>query len=71
MKEMCLVCYGSGSVKCEACGGSGAMPGASLLGQDCLKCNGRGRETCSHCRGSGAVEVPEYAGPEAAWSVSE
>jgi DnaJ-class molecular chaperone len=71
MKETCLVCYGSGSVKCEACGGSGAMPGASLLDQDCLRCKGRGRETCAHCQGSGTVEVPEDAEPDAASSVSE
>lgn len=57
MKETCLVCYGTGKIKCEVCGGSGEMPGGSLLDQECLKCKGKGSVNCRRCEGTGKVEV--------------
>jgi hypothetical protein len=53
MKEMCFPCYGTGQIRCLACGGTGVMPNISLLGEDCLKCKGTGKGRCQLCRGSG------------------
>jgi DnaJ-class molecular chaperone len=57
MKETCAVCYGTGAVKCEVCGGSGEMPFTGLLDQECLKCKGSGRAVCRRCAGSGLTDV--------------
>jgi hypothetical protein len=55
MREMCLDCYGTGRIKCQACGGTGVMPNISLLGEDCLKCQRSRAEVHQLCRGTGFI----------------
>jgi NAD-dependent SIR2 family protein deacetylase len=55
MREMCLDCYGTGRIKCQACGGTGVRPNISLLGEDCLKCRGSRAEVHQLCRGTGFI----------------
>ena len=53
VNEMCLPCYGTGEIRCLACGGTGFIPNISLLVEDCLKCRGTGKGRCQLCRGIG------------------
>lgn len=57
MKEWCADCYGTGRIKCQACGGTGFWREASLLDEECPKCRGTGSEVHQHCRGTGFIEV--------------
>jgi hypothetical protein len=55
MKEMCLPCYGTGQIRCLACGGTGIMPNVSVLGKYCRKCKGSRKGRCQLCRGIGFI----------------
>ena len=61
MKETCANCEGTGSVRCEHCGGSGRMPDVSLLDEDCHGCQGTGKARCPECDGAGGLpaEIPD------------
>lgn len=55
MKEMCLPCYGTGRIACLVCGGTGAAPHNTVLGEDCRKCKGSRLGRCQRCSGSGFI----------------
>ena len=67
MKETsnkCSFCSGSGSIKCNRCGGEGRQfigsntwdPSKRTYNtQICTTCSGKGRQLCIHCGGSGKI----------------
>lgn len=55
--EMCLICAGTGGIRCTHCGGNGINLNSSLLGDACRACKGTGREICQACKGTGAWSV--------------
>ena len=57
MKEPCFDCNGTGKIKCQACGGTGVLPNASVLDADCLERKGSGRERHQLCRGTGFISA--------------
>lgn len=58
--DYCAVCYGTGAINCNHCGGIGIDFDSSLLNDECRGCNGTGKRICHDCRGTG-----EY--PAAIW----
>ena len=54
--HICNSCFGSGTITCPTCGGSGHN---MLNGQmnRCVKCNGTGRVSCANCGGTGRFQT--------------
>ena len=54
----CLMCDGTGTIKCPTCGGQGRKYLVPILGLgalNCSGCNGQGEINCPNCEGYGEV----------------
>lgn len=60
-KESCRTCYGTGSVECHVCDGSGKCGKCGGEGHvECRACHGTG--TCGKCRGKGTLKCRNCKG---------
>ena len=53
MENPCCECEGTGTIRCEVCGGAGRLVESSLFEDACPKCRETGKTLCPECRGSG------------------
>jgi hypothetical protein len=51
--DPCAICGGTGTLRCNHCGGGGINQNSSLLDDQCHGCKGKGKERCQECRGTG------------------
>lgn len=51
--DPCVICYGTGAIRCTHCGGGGINRRSSLLNDECRGCKGTGQERCQECQGTG------------------
>jgi len=51
--DSCAVCYGTGAIHCNHCGGTAINHDSGLLNDECRECKGTGNITCHDCRGTG------------------
>lgn len=63
LRDPCGLCYGTGTIRCLTCGGTGIRRDSSLLNGDCFKCRGTGEAICLKCAGSGLINAAMLKAP--------